>query len=150
MKKDFDNDFKYHFSDENKIEKCKEICNKAKEFILLVNKLCPESRELSLTFTKIEEATFWANAAITNNENKIKDEDKNDKNKEFIKAFDIITEKLKTDSDYYYSWQSNIAMQFQDVMHKADYDFSNLHKLSNEAAKNFLDLLISKSENKGN
>lgn len=26
--------------------------------------LCPESRELSLALTKIEEAMFWANAAV--------------------------------------------------------------------------------------
>jgi len=29
---------------------------------------CPESRELSLALTKLEEAVFWANAAIARNE----------------------------------------------------------------------------------
>lgn len=31
---------------------------------------CPESRELSLALTKLEEAIMWANAAIARNETK--------------------------------------------------------------------------------
>ena len=30
--------------------------------------MCPESRELSLAITKLEECIFWANAAIARNE----------------------------------------------------------------------------------
>lgn len=34
----------------------------------LLDELCPDSREKSLAFTKLEEAVFWANAAIARNE----------------------------------------------------------------------------------
>jgi hypothetical protein len=34
----------------------------------LLLRLCPESRELSLALTKLEESVFWANAAIARNE----------------------------------------------------------------------------------
>lgn len=30
--------------------------------------ICPDSRELSTALTKLEEAVFWANAAIARNE----------------------------------------------------------------------------------
>jgi len=34
----------------------------------LLNNLCPDSRELSLAQTNLEQAIFWANAAIARNE----------------------------------------------------------------------------------
>lgn len=34
----------------------------------MVDELCPESRERSLAFTKIDEAVMWANASIARNE----------------------------------------------------------------------------------
>lgn len=33
-----------------------------------LNNVCPESRELSLALTKVEEAMFWANAAVARNQ----------------------------------------------------------------------------------
>lgn len=42
-------------------ERIRECCRYA---ALNVNELCPEGREKSLAFTKLEEAMFWANAAI--------------------------------------------------------------------------------------
>lgn len=33
-----------------------------------MNRCCPPSRELSVAMTKLEEAIFWANAAIARNE----------------------------------------------------------------------------------
>ena len=33
-----------------------------------INQLCPESREKSLAFTKLEEVIMWANASIARNE----------------------------------------------------------------------------------
>ena len=65
---------------------------------------------------------------------------------DFKKAFDRITRELRDDNGYYYSWQSNIAVKFQDVLFRAGYQLPDLHKLSNDAAKEFIDLLIGKSE----
>lgn len=39
-----------------------------KQVAAIMCRLCPPSRELSLALTKIEEAVFWANAAIARNE----------------------------------------------------------------------------------
>ena len=64
---------------------------------------------------------------------------------DFLEAFDIITKQLREDPSYYYSWQANIAVAFQDTLRLAGYQFPELHKLSNDSAKRFIDLLISKS-----
>ena len=66
---------------------------------------------------------------IKNNQSPIKD---------LVKA-------LKKDKDYYYGWQANIAMAFYDNMRwskKRCPSHKDLHKISNDAAKYFLDLLI--------
>ena len=57
----------------------------------------------------------------------------------------------KSEGSYYYSWQANIAMAFQDeyarmkerhrIMGQGIFD-PNIHEISNTAAKNFLDLFI--------
>ena len=65
---------------------------------------------------------------------------------EFKEAFDIVTKQLREDEGYYIAWQANIAVAFQDTLRWAGYQFPELHKLSNDAAKRFIDLLISKSE----
>lgn len=64
------------------------------------------------------------------------------------KAMDYLTEKLKSSEDYYYGWQSNIAMAFFDEARR-QYPESicfiqdeTLHKIANDAAKNFLNNLI--------
>jgi len=62
------------------------------------------------------------------------------------KAFDFLAQQIKQDSGYYYAWQSNIAMSFQDEMNWAGYQFPDLHDISNRAAKKFLDQIIMKSE----
>jgi hypothetical protein len=64
--------------------------------------------------------------------------------KEFTAAFDLMVKELRDDQQYYYAWQSNIAMQFQDEMSNKGYRFPDLHEISNNAAKNFLNLLITK------
>jgi hypothetical protein len=83
------------------------------------------------------------------------------------KAVEILCEELskdKSEGSYYYSWQANIAMAFQDEWNRSKVGkFMNdnepewlkdivpdreehrfVHKISNEAAKNFLNLLIQK------
>ena len=62
-----DNNFTYHAPKTGQPELYTEIRNEAKELALLMNNHCPESREKSLAFTKLEEAVMWANAAIARN-----------------------------------------------------------------------------------
>lgn len=56
-----------------------------------------------------------------------------------------LVEELKKDKDpgsYYHAWQSNIAMSFYDECARNGVDGPLIHKVANQAAKNFLDLLI--------
>lgn len=57
--------------------------------------------------------------------------------------------KDKREGSYYYSWQANIAMAFKDTYKQrfpthADHTnaMANINEVANNAAKNFLDLLI--------
>ena len=60
--------FTYHKPKETQPERYVLIREKAKELAQLVYECCPESRERSLAFTKVEECVMWANAAIARNE----------------------------------------------------------------------------------
>jgi hypothetical protein len=57
-------------------------------------------------------------------------------------AVKTLAKALKEDKDYRYSWQANIAVCMQDA-----YDYANpedkkdIHKISNDGANRFLDLL---------
>lgn len=62
-----DNAFKYHPPQPGQNEKYESIRAKAKELALLIVETQPESRERSLAITKLEEASFWANAGIARN-----------------------------------------------------------------------------------
>ena len=57
-------------------------------------------------------------------------------------ALAIIVKYLQNDKSYYIAWQSNIAMAFQDEMHRKGYRLPDLHEIANKAADNFLKLLI--------
>lgn len=59
--------FTYHPPREGQPEQYAAIRAKAKELAILVGELCPCGRELSLARTNIEQAVFWANAAIARN-----------------------------------------------------------------------------------
>lgn len=69
-------------------------------------------------------------------------------------ALSTLCKYLREDKDYFYSWQANIAVAFQDE-YQRQYEDANgkildaekditppIHEVANEAAKNFLNLLI--------
>lgn len=81
--------------------------------------------------------------------------------KKLTKAIKILQEELskdKSEGSFYHSWQANIAMQFKDLIEYtgeveggwadgsdpkvAILTPKKAHELANQAAKNFLDLLI--------
>lgn len=61
-------------------------------------------------------------------------------------AFDKISIELRKDPQLFYAYQANIAMSFQDECAKAGYKFPDLHAISNQAAVNFLNLWIKRTE----
>jgi len=56
--------FTYHTPKEGQPEIYVKLRDKAKELAILINDVCPESREKALAFTQLEDAVFWANASI--------------------------------------------------------------------------------------
>lgn len=55
-----------------------------------------------------------------------------------------LVKNLKTDKDYFYAWQSNIAIQFADEYYRKNKKYKNrkdIHDIANQAAINFLNLL---------
>ena len=63
-----ENNFTYHSPKEDQAARYGEIRSSAKILAELIDKDCPDSREKSLAFTKLEEAVMWANASIARNE----------------------------------------------------------------------------------
>jgi len=60
-----------------------------------------------------------------------------------------LVEALKNDEELYYAYQANIAVQFQDEYASNPKKYKNrqdIHEIANNAAKNFLNLLISIKE----
>lgn len=58
-------------------------------------------------------------------------------------AMDIVIKALKEDTGYFYSWQANIAVAFQDEFFRRNTPMTReeIHEISNKAAKDFLILL---------
>ena len=63
-----ENRFTYHKPIGNQPKRYVQIRSAGFEFVKVIDKCCPESREKSLAVTKIEEAIMWANASIARNE----------------------------------------------------------------------------------
>lgn len=61
---ELDNRFSYHAPSGDQPGKYVAIRTAAREFAHLLNEACPDSRELSLAITALEESVFWGNAAI--------------------------------------------------------------------------------------
>lgn len=65
---DIEKNFTYHPPKDDQTARYISIRSAAHDFALLINQFCPDSREKSLAFTKLEECVMWANAAIARNE----------------------------------------------------------------------------------
>ena len=62
-----ESDFTYHAPDMGQTAACAKIRAQARDFALTIAGSCPNGRESSLALTKLQEAVFWANQAITHN-----------------------------------------------------------------------------------
>jgi hypothetical protein len=65
---DLKKNFTYHAPKEGQPEKYTAIREKGHEFAEMLQKECPQSRELSLALTNLEQVVMWANASIARNE----------------------------------------------------------------------------------
>ena len=60
--------FTYHAPHGDQPQRFEAIRSQARWLARVVQSECPDSREKSLAFTKLEECIMWANAAIARNE----------------------------------------------------------------------------------
>jgi len=65
---DIENRFTYHPPKEGQAERYQDLRDQCKDLALNILGCCPPGRERALALTKLEEASFWANAAIARNE----------------------------------------------------------------------------------
>ena len=64
---DLDNRFTFHPATENTGPKFSAVREDCLVLARTLNILCPDSRELSLAITHLEEVMYWANASIARN-----------------------------------------------------------------------------------
>jgi len=64
-----ENNFMYHAPTGGQMEKYANLRAKAKELAFMIDEV-PSGRERSLAMTNLEQAVFWANAAIARNPEK--------------------------------------------------------------------------------
>lgn len=62
-----DNNFVYHAPDKDQEARYTAIRQTAKDFAALILRYTPDSREQALALTNLEQAVFWANAAVARN-----------------------------------------------------------------------------------
>lgn len=67
MNATIENNFRYHPPKPGQPEKYESLRAKAKELAVLMDELCPSSREKSVALTELETSVMWANAAIARN-----------------------------------------------------------------------------------
>jgi hypothetical protein len=72
-KREIDLRFTYHPPVGDQADRYQTIRNAAKRMAMTIRKQTPESREQSLAITHLEEAVFWANAAIARREEFVED-----------------------------------------------------------------------------
>lgn len=72
-----------------------------------------------------------------------------EKETKLIEAIEIVCQVLREDRDYYISWQTNIAISFENEYWRtynkegfSSNELEEIHKVANDAAHNFLKLLI--------
>lgn len=63
-----ENNFTYHQPFGDQTERYVDLRNTAKDLAFLILETTPASREQALALTNLEQAIFWANAAIARNE----------------------------------------------------------------------------------
>ena len=68
MIQDLKKRFTYHPPKEDQPKKYDDIRKNALAFAMLIDEICPDSREKSLAITALEEAVMWANASVARNE----------------------------------------------------------------------------------
>lgn len=69
--KRLENDFTYHAPTGNQVERYSAIRDELLGTARFIVNNTPASREQSLALTSLEQAMFWANAAIARNENPV-------------------------------------------------------------------------------
>ena len=63
--KERDKRFDSYEMDEDKKIRCLQIRNVVKQLAYVIDNVCPDGREKSLAFTRLEEAVMWANKSVS-------------------------------------------------------------------------------------
>ena len=63
--KERDKRFDSYEMDEDKKIRCLQIRNVVKQLAYVIDNVCPDGREKSLSLTRLEEAVMWANKSVS-------------------------------------------------------------------------------------
>jgi len=63
-----ENSYSYHAPKGDQTQRYEALRSKAKELAIMIDEMCPNSREKSLANTNLEQAVMWANKSIACNE----------------------------------------------------------------------------------